>query len=151
MSTHRIGWHAAVAVLAVASIASLAAQQREQRAREVEQAERAFARTMADRDHAAFLTFVAEEAVFMSEKQTLRGRAAVGEGWKRYYEAREAPFSWEPAQVEVLDSGALAFSSGPVFDRAGKRIGTFHSVWRREADGRWRVVFDRGCPPCPPV
>lgn len=26
----------------------------------------------------------------------------------------EAPFSWEPAQVEVLDSGTLALSSGPV-------------------------------------
>jgi ketosteroid isomerase-like protein len=59
-----------------------------------------------------------------------------------------APFSWEPEHVEVLASGTLALSSGPVFGRDGTRIGTFNSVWRLEADGRWRVVFDKGCPPC---
>jgi ketosteroid isomerase-like protein len=23
-------------------------------------------------------------------------------------------------------------------------MGTFNSIWRREADGRWLVVFDKG-------
>jgi ketosteroid isomerase-like protein len=48
----------------------------------------------------------------------------------------------------VLASGTLALSSGPVYDPDGKRAGTFNSTWRKEADGRWRVVFDKGCPPC---
>jgi ketosteroid isomerase-like protein len=30
----------------------------------------------------------------------------------------------------------------------GLRVGTFNSVWRLEADGKWRIVFDKGCPPC---
>ncbi|MFH1567972.1 MAG: hypothetical protein ABIL09_08210 [Gemmatimonadota bacterium] len=30
----------------------------------------------------------------------------------------------------------------------GRPIRTFDSVWRLEPDGRWRIVFDRGCPPC---
>jgi hypothetical protein len=47
--------------------------------------------------------------------------------------------------VEVLDSGTLALTSGPVFDPAGKRIGTFNSVWRRETDGAWKIVLDNGC------
>jgi ketosteroid isomerase-like protein len=109
--------------------------------------ERAFAKTMADRDHAAFATFVSEEAVFMGATP-FRGRAAVAEGWRRFFETKAAPFAWEPERVEVIDSGTLAISSGPVFDPAGQRIGTFNSTWRREADGVWRVVIDIGCPPC---
>lgn len=116
--------------------------------RQVEDAERAFARTMADRDHAAFLSFLSDDAVFLSEKATLRGKPQVGEAWKRLYEGPEAPFSWEPERIEVLDSGTLALSTGPVRDPQGKCIGTFNSIWRREADGKWRVIFDKGGPAC---
>jgi ketosteroid isomerase-like protein len=118
--------------------------------KQVRESERAFAKTMADRDHAAFASFVAEDSVFLSgPNRALRGRKAVADGWKRLYEGPEAPFSWEPETVEVLDSGALGLSSGPVYDRQGKRAGTFNSIWRREADGKWKVIFDNGCPPCP--
>jgi ketosteroid isomerase-like protein len=48
----------------------------------------------------------------------------------------------------VLDNGTLALTSGPVFDPGGRLVGTFASIWRREPDGRWRVVFDKGCPVC---
>jgi ketosteroid isomerase-like protein len=27
-------------------------------------------------------------------------------------------------------------------------MGTFNSVWRRESDGSWKVVFDKGCDAC---
>jgi hypothetical protein len=48
--------------------------------------------------------------------------------------------------VEVLPSGRLAMTSGPVTDAEGKPAGAFHSIWRREDDGVWRVIFDKGCP-----
>jgi ketosteroid isomerase-like protein len=48
--------------------------------------------------------------------------------------------------VEVLDSGTLALSAGPVRDPKGQQIGTFNSIWRREADGSWKIIFDKGCP-----
>jgi ketosteroid isomerase-like protein len=111
---------------------------------QVLQAERAFAKTMADRDAQAFATFVSDEAVFWGSR-ILHGRAEVADGWKGFFRDARAPFSWEPEHVEVLPSGTLALSSGPVYDPAGKRVGTFNSVWRLEADGRWRVVFDKGC------
>jgi ketosteroid isomerase-like protein len=116
-------------------------------ARQVREAETAFAKTMASRDHAAFGSFLSDEAVFFG-RSLLRGKAAVMAGWKPFFESRTAPFSWEPEHVEVLDSGLLGFSSGPVRDPEGRRIGTYNSVWRREPGGRWRIIFDKGCPPC---
>ena len=110
--------------------------------------ERAFAKTMADRDHAAFTSFVADEGVFFEQARALRGRAEVAAGWKRFFDGKQAPFSWEPDKAEVLDSGTLGMTSGPVRDPEGKRIGTFNTTWRLETDGKWRVVFDIGCPPC---
>ena len=103
---------------------------------------------MADRDHAAFVGFLSEETVFFGREGAQRGRRAVAEAWAPYFEGPQAPFSWEPEVAVVLESGTLGLTSGPVLDPAGRRIGTFNSVWRREAGGSWRIVFDRGCPPC---
>jgi ketosteroid isomerase-like protein len=110
--------------------------------------ERAFARTMADRDFAAFASFISDEAVFFTGPTPLRGKAAVAAGWKRFFEQKAAPFRWEPAEVEVLDSGSLALTSGPVHDPAGKQIATFTSIWRQEAPGVWRIVLDKGTAAC---
>jgi len=132
-------WCGLASARAAEPVESLAARVR---AREV-----AFAKTMADRDHAAFATFVAEEALFMG-RAVLRGRKAVAEGWKPHFVGPKAPFSWQPDRVEVVDSGTLAFSTGAVFDPEGKRTGTFNSTWRLEKDGEWRVILDSGCPPC---
>jgi ketosteroid isomerase-like protein len=142
------------ALLAAALLAGIiapsapAAEPLEALAAAVRARETAFAKTMADRDHAAFSGFVAEEALFMGQQTPLRGRQAVVDGWKRYFEGKQAPFSWTPERVEVVASGTLAISSGPVFDPQGQRVGTFNSTWRREKDGEWRVVIDIGCPPC---
>jgi len=111
---------------------------------QVANTERAFARTMADRDLAAFTSFLSDEAVFFSGPKPLRGRQQVTDWWKRYYAEPDAPFSWEPEKVDVLDSGTIALSSGPVRDAKGKLIGTFTSVWRLEAPGAWRIIFDKG-------
>jgi ketosteroid isomerase-like protein len=114
---------------------------------EVEATERAFARTMADRDHAAFTAFLSEEAIFLGQRP-LHGKAEVAAAWKRLYEQPAAPFSWEPDTVEVLPSGTLALTQGPVRDPDGKLVGRFSSVWRREAPGTWRIVLDHGCDVC---
>jgi ketosteroid isomerase-like protein len=108
--------------------------------------ERAFASTMAHRDLTAFAAFVSEEAVFFDEAAVLRGRNQVVKGWAQLFIAPQAPFSWEPDQVEVLESGKLALSTGLVKDPGGKVIGRFNSIWRLEAPETWRVVFDKGSP-----
>jgi ketosteroid isomerase-like protein len=114
--------------------------------KQVADTERAFAKTMADRDLAAFSSFLSDETVFFTGPTPLRGKQAVTAGWKRFYEKPAAPFSWKPDRVEALDSGTLALSTGPVFDPAGKCIGRFTSIWRLEAPGVWKIVFDKGGP-----
>ncbi len=113
---------------------------------EVSAAERAFAQSMADRDLKKFEEFVSEEAVFFGGSEPLRGRAQVVGGWAQYFASPVAPFSWEPDEVEPLPSGTLAHSSGPVRNPDGRVVARFNSIWRREAPGVWRVIFDKGSP-----
>jgi len=115
---------------------------------QVEDTERAFAASMADRDYAAFTQFLSDEAVFFSGDSALRGKKAVEAAWKPYFDGAEAPFAWAPQRVEVLDSGALALSTGPVYDTGGTLVGTFTSIWRLEAPGTWRIIFDKGNDVC---
>jgi ketosteroid isomerase-like protein len=114
--------------------------------REVFVAESSFAASMAQRDLKAFAAFLSTEAIFFGDTAVMRGKRAVVDGWRRFFEKPTAPFSWKPDVIEVLPSGHLAISNGPVFDPAGKRVGSFNSIWRREPDGRWHIIFDKGCP-----
>ena len=89
---------------------------------QVRQAELAFARSMRERNLAQFTEWVSQEAVFFGSERVHRGRTAVVAAWKGFFVGPAAPFSWEPKTVEVLASGTLAHSSGPVFDPQGKHI-----------------------------
>ena len=115
---------------------------------QVEDTERAFASTMANRDHDAFTSFLSDETIFFSGETPLRGKQQVADAWKPYFQEPGAPFSWEPQMVVVLDSGTLALSSGPVRDPGGKQVATFNSVWRLEQDGTWQIIFDKGSNTC---
>jgi ketosteroid isomerase-like protein len=136
------------AAFVIASLPVLSAQQIDmaQRQQEVRARETTFAKSMADRDLAGFTSFISPEAVFVGVGGTTRGPKEIAAAWKRFFDGPDAPFSWKPETVEVLASGNLALSSGPVFDPKGQRIGTYNSTWRRDADDVWRIIFDNGCP-----
>ena len=140
---------AVAALVAMSGAASAQAGAPQGAQAEVFAAERAFAKSMADRDFAAFGGWVAADAVFFGSTLVHRGRDAVLAAWKPFFDGPQAPFSWEPDQVEVLASGQLALSTGPVRDPQGQVVARFNSIWRRAADGRWLVVFDKGSPPDP--
>ena len=112
-------------------------------AAEVRASEIAFAKSMADRKLDRFTEFVAEDAVFNGRSAQI-GRAAVVETWKRFFDAPQAPFSWGPDAVAPTADGRHALSTGLVHDPDGKVTGRFTSIWRKDADGHWRVVADQG-------
>lgn len=138
----------AISVLAAGCAVTVPTRSREELIKQVTEAETAFARTMADRDHAGFMRFVADDAVFLNGGKPLRGKEAIGEYWKRFYAGSVAPFSWKPDLVEVIGTGRLAQSVGPVSAPNGKITSRFYSTWRLEPDGTWRVVLDDGYDVC---
>lgn len=109
--------------------------------------ERAFAaaaRVKGIRD--AFLEFFTDDAMFVPgdglAKDQLRSQ-------------KPEPFSvrelvWEPRTGDVAASGELGWLTGPgtFVNHAGPdttpRYSNYLSVWRKEADGRWRVFIDLG-------
>ena len=147
MSNRQNGILICVGLVLVFSLFSCSPASKEQvdtAGKEVEAREIAFAKTMEDRDFDAFLDFVSPEAVFFNGNEPQRGYAAISQAWAGFFEGETAPFSWQPDVIEVLESGRLALSSGPVRGASGEIIGRFNSIWRKDKDGQWRVVFDKG-------
>ncbi len=119
------------------------------RATEVRNAETAFAKAFEDRDQAKFFSFVADDATFLGAKQTMAGKAEIIKVWSQYFKSEKAPFAWTPERVAVNGSGDIGETWGPVHDAQGKLTGHFQSVWQRQADGSWKVLFDGpGAPAC---
>ena len=71
---------------------------------------------------------------------------------KRVWEARPVDknrLEWAPAVAEIAASGDLGYTIGPWrFTRADAEkpsaFGQFFTVWRKQADGKWKVVIDHG-------
>lgn len=113
-------------------------------------AETGFSRAAEARDREAFLSYVDADARFVAGRVS-RGREAVGETWASLLSPGGPSIRWRPAVVEVVEDGTIALSRGPYrtrfMDEDGNEVeswGHFNSVWRRDADGRWQVVFDVG-------
>ena len=113
----------------------------------VRNTELAFAKAMAERDFNSFVAHLSRDAVFFDDRKIQHGSAEVSAAWKPLFSGAKAPFSWAPDHVEVLASGDLALSTGPVVVN-DKVVGRFNSVWRLEAPHTWRIVFDKGEPVC---
>jgi ketosteroid isomerase-like protein len=119
---------------------------------EVWNRELAFAHSVATHDAAAFAELVHPGAAFESgQPQPLRGRAAIVDAWSGLIAGKGMRLSWYPSRVTIGGAADVAWSSGPVLfewpDRPPEKryaTGTYHSVWTRDADGRWRVLFDEG-------
>ncbi len=112
-------------------------------ASDVKSAEIAFAKTMADRRFDRFADFVADDAVFNGDKPHI-GKPAVLAAWQGFFGVTPAPFSWAPDAIAPAADGRYAISTGLARDASGKVISRFTSLWRKDADGRWRIVADQG-------
>src|SRR5262245_32163765 len=134
-------------LLCAAACPAVAADDTAALADQVRATEIAFAKTLADRDVKAFRALIAPDVIWLADVP-LHGPDQVLTRWQKFFDAPQPPFSWSPEIVEVQEGGKLALSTGPVVNAAGKRVGTYTSIWRREPSGEWKIIFDRGCPFC---
>ena len=111
-----------------------------------------FSRAAERQDLDAFRSFIDADARFVGGT-VLRGVEDITAAWAVFFQDDGPVIQWRPQIIEVLENGKLALSRGPYRtlsrDAEGDTIeqwGTFNSVWRLNADGQWRVVFDAGSP-----
>jgi ketosteroid isomerase-like protein len=116
--------------------------------------ERAFARQSVEHGmRAAFLEYFADDGINFAP-----GPGNTRERFRARPDAIE-PFvlDWHPAIAAVARAGDLGFTTGPftIIGRAPAvrepAQGIFFSVWRRQADGNWRVIVDGGVSTNAPV
>jgi ketosteroid isomerase-like protein len=107
-------------------------------------AERAFAADASTRStREAFVAALADDGLVFAPGPT---------SGKRVWESRPVDknkLEWAPAVAEIASSGDLGYTSGPwrfTPDGAGKpsASGQFFTVWKKQADGKWKLVIDHG-------
>lgn len=96
----------------------------------------------------AFLSFAAEEAVLVRGNRVIKGKVEI----ENYFEQSthsDISLNWKPEFVDVSLSGDMAYTYGPYTynakDTSGAEVnisGIFHTIWKRQADGTWKFVYD---------
>jgi ketosteroid isomerase-like protein len=104
----------------------------------------------------AFYEFVAPEAINLSAGEPpIRGRDAI----KIHLSAGpQGFFTWQPAAADVARSGDMGFTWGTaVFQGKGAdekpriNYSKYVTVWRKQNNGRWKVVLFSTSPSPPPT
>lgn len=100
------------------------------------------ARSVEVGQQAAFLEVLADESVLF------RPEAVAGRAWLATHESATGRLEWTPTAAAVNCSGQLAVTTGRwryVNAAGGEPVsGHYLSLWRRDAEGRWRVLLDHG-------
>jgi len=98
---------------------------------------------------AAFLAFAADGAVLMRNNKVIESKEAIRSRFDNASPNNNSTLSWKPDFVDLASSGDLGYTYGEyVFtsiDSLGNKNeikGIFHTVWRRQADGSWKFVWD---------
>ena len=116
---------------------------------EIVQAEKDFAAAAQEGIAEAFYQFADSEATILRVGDSLiHGK----EGIRNFYQNERyanARVNWSPDFVGVSDDGSLGYTYGKyswVFPgdsgESKTYTGIFHTVWKRQADGSWKYVWD---------
>jgi ketosteroid isomerase-like protein len=69
-----------------------------------------------------------------------QGLQAFRESWTKMFAVAGFALSWETKRIVIIESGTIAYSSGTWKD--GNEGGPFLVVWRKQPDGKWKVLID---------
>lgn len=115
---------------------------------EILQAEKAFQQMAREKGIAeAFSFFADEEGIVLRGDSLVKGKEII----RSYYSSRKGSLelNWTPDFVDAASSGDLGYTYGhytfTATDSTGTKregSGVFHTVWKKQADGSWRFVWD---------
>jgi ketosteroid isomerase-like protein len=115
------------------------------------EADRAFDRDTAARGLDGWMGWFAEDARIETNKDVLVGKAVLREYYSKMFAGREFRIHWWPVQADISADGTLGFTFGRAEvswrDEKGemqKRESRYTTLWRRQRDGQYKVVFDMG-------
>lgn len=121
------------------------------------EAERAFARTSVEKGiRDSFYEFFAEDGINFQPHPT-NTRESIR---KRPAPPTRPPITlnWEPATADISRAGDLGYTTGPYWltdqspEHRPTQHGYYFSIWKKQADGNWKVVIDAGVQtPAPPA
>jgi ketosteroid isomerase-like protein len=112
----------------------------------------AFAQSVAEKNRETFLSFIADVTTFNGgSPNELHGRDAVMKAWADFFAPDGPTLSWTPIKGEVVGAGDVGYTTGrSVLKQKGsdgkvtERRGQYVTIWRKQTDGSWKVVFDTG-------
>ena len=109
-----------------------------------------FSMAAENQDIDLFRSFIDSDARFVGNVVT-KGIDEIVAAWQPFFTEDGPAIKWRPQFVEVRDDGTLALTRGPYRmtskDADGNPVeywGTFNSVWQKNSDGEWQVIFDAG-------
>jgi uncharacterized protein (TIGR02246 family) len=96
------------------------------------------------------VSYYSEDAVVMPPNApSAKTRETIRSAWKEMLTTPGAAISWRATKIEVANSGDLACVRGTyeeaMTDASGKSVkdhGKYVEVWKKQADGTWKVVAD---------
>ncbi len=117
------------------------------------QADADFARDVAERGTAAWAEAFAEDgAMVIANTPLVRGREKIRELMAELGDPRKAKpellIRWRPLGAQVSDDGTLGWTYGNSvsISSRGEHQGKYVTIWRKQADGAWKVQADQGSP-----
>jgi ketosteroid isomerase-like protein len=134
-----------LSVLAPAAMMQKKATDRDASLRSLVEAERAFASlSVAEGIKASFVANLADDGILF------RPGPVAGKKWMEERPARDGLLTWRPAFADVALADDMGYTTGPWEFRPKKMedkpvaYGHFVTVWKRQADGAWKVALDLG-------
>lgn len=118
---------------------------------ELLEADMAFDLATARRGLEGWMSFFVDDAQLNSTNGPLRGKEALRNHYSRMFAQKDFSIRWKPYHAEASRDGTLGFTLGTAVimwtgadGKTVKRDGRYITVWRKQADGSWRVVTDMG-------
>lgn len=117
----------------------------------LKQLEGEFMKAAAEKGSQGYMSYYAENAVEVPNGGPLiQGKVEIAKGMG-FLDDKNNQLLWTPVGADISSSGDLGYTYGTFEfhskDKDGKPVvdhGKYTSIWKKQADGSWKVVLDMG-------